>query len=242
MEGVESSAHSLEDEEEAVVKSAIVHDDAASDQIGVSTNVLGNRVGDDVGTKSKWVLVDWRCERVVNDEDSAVLLGHLGELLNIEDLERWVGGSLKPDHLCVGAECLSELGDIAEVLERDVDVGVGSENSAKISLGATVDIIDAEDVITLLAEIHEGHMSGHTRAASKGVGSVLERGKLSLECESGWVAAASVVEDNRHAWSWLSVSRREVERYTDTTELLAWLRTDMDSSRGETAEKRKHEK
>ena len=124
----------------------------------------------------------------------------LSNLLDVEYFEGWVGGRLKPDHLGVGAQHLPELGDVAEVFERDFDVGVGSEDITQVSLSAAIDVIDAEDVITLLAEVHESHVGSHARACGEGKVGVLQRRKLPLESESRRVTAASVIEDYGLTW------------------------------------------
>ena len=167
-------------------------------------------MGADVGAEVQWVLVDRRGEGVVDDELGTVSLHNLGEFLNVKDLQGRVGWGLKPDKLGVGAELLLELGDVAEVLERDVDVSVGSENAAEVSLCTAVDVINAEDVVTLLAEVHKSDMSSHARAGCEGVGAIFHRGKLSLKGKSSGVTAASVVENDGDARGGLSIGRREV--------------------------------
>jgi len=123
-----------------------------------------------------------------------------------------------------------ELVDIAEILESDLNVGVRSEDGTEVSLGTAIDIIDNEDVVSLLAKVHEGDVSGHTRAGGEGVVGVLKRSKLSLESESGGVTATSVIEDDGLTGGGLGEGRREVEGNADTTELLAGFGTTVDNS------------
>ena len=196
----------------------------------MATDVLGAGVSDDVSTEVERVLVDRGHESVVNDEESTVRLGALGEGLNIEYLKGRVSGSLEPDHSCVGTQLFLELVDIAEILESDLNVGVRSKDGTKVSLGTAIDVIDNEDVVSLLAKVHEGDVSGHTRAGGESVVGVLKGSKLSLESESGGVTATSVIEDDGLTGGGLGEGRREVEGNADTTELLAGFGTAVDNS------------
>ena len=188
----------------------------------------------DVSAEQEWVLVDGRHESVVNNEKCTMSLASFRNGLNIKYFESGVGWRLEPDHPCVGTEHLLELVDVTEVLESNIDVGVRSEDAAQVSLSATIDIIYAEDVIALLAEVHERNVGSHTRAGSKCEVGVFQRRKLSLQSESRWIAAPSVVKNNGLTWCWLSKSGRKVESGADTTELLTGLRSTMNDSRCDT--------
>ena len=162
VEGIKASAHSLKYEVDFVVELAGVHHHGSGNKVGVATDVLGDGVSDDISTEKERVLVDGGHESVVNNEQSTVGLAALGEGLNIEDLKGRVGGSLEPDHSSVLAQLRLEFLGIREVLEGDLDVGVRSKDLTEVSLGAAIDVIDNEDVISLLAKVHEGNVSSHS--------------------------------------------------------------------------------
>ena len=206
MEGVETSSHCLEHEVDLVVQCSVVEHHAASDQVGVAADVLCQRMGHDIGAEEKRVLVHGGHEGVVDNKESAVGFALFSNHRDIEDFESRVGGRLEPDHAGVGAQEFAERLRVAKVLEGDLNVGVGSKNLVEVTLGATVDIIDAKNMIALLTEVHESNVSGHSRAASEGVVGVLKRGQLALESETGGVAATSVVEDDGLTWGGLGVS------------------------------------
>ena len=74
--------------------------------------------------------------------------------------------------LVLGANAGLEFLDVSEVGLSDINAGVGVENLAKISVGATVNIVDTKDVITALKDVHHGNVGSHTAGASEGVVSV----------------------------------------------------------------------
>ena len=108
VEGVKSSTHGLQDKVQLVVEFLVIEADAATDQIRVSSNVLGYGVSDDIGAEEKWVLVDWGHEGVVNDTENTLLLADLRDSLYIEDLKGWVGRGLDPDNFGIWSDEFSE--------------------------------------------------------------------------------------------------------------------------------------
>ena len=60
---------------------------------------------DDVGTEVQWVGDVWRQEGVVDDQDDVlaggVLLDGVGDLLDVGDLQSWVGWGFDPDQFGV---------------------------------------------------------------------------------------------------------------------------------------------
>lgn len=51
---------------------------------------------------------------------------------------------------------------VAEVSKSNVDLGCGGKDFSEISLSSSVDIIDTEDVISALKQVHHGNVSSHT--------------------------------------------------------------------------------
>lgn len=230
VEGSQSSAGALKNEEELVVEGSVVHNKASTEHVGVSTDVFGHRVGDDVGAEEERVCVYSCCKCVVDNKERVFinLFDCVSNCLNVETLQSWVGWSLEPDEPGVGLDHGLELVDVREVVEINFNAGVWSKDHSEVSLGSTVDIIDAEDVVTFLAKVHDGCAGCDSRSTGESKLAVFHGSKLSLERESSWVSAASVVEDNWLTWSRLSISGREVKWVADSTELCTWLTSDMD--------------
>ena len=70
----------------------------------VSVDVLGDRVNNNISAQGKGVLEEGRHEGVVDNQLGVVLVGNLGNGLDIDQTEGGVGGGLDPDELGVGAD------------------------------------------------------------------------------------------------------------------------------------------
>ena len=230
IESGETSSHSLEDEEESVVESLIVEHKTSGNNVGVTTNVLGERVGNNIGTEEEGVLVYGGGEGVVNNKDDTGSLKSISDLADVEDLKGGVGGGLQPADLSVGADAGLEFLDVSEVGLSDIDAGVGVENLAKISVSATVNIIDTKDVITALKDVHDGNVGSHTAGASEGVVSVFHGGEGALKAGTGGVTATGIVVNDWDTSRGLSVGGGEGDGRAHGTELLIGLVTSVDES------------
>jgi len=239
VEGGEASSHGLQDEEESVVKVLVVHNHASGNNVGVTTDVLGDGVGDDISTEVEGVLVDGGEEGVVDNEEDASSLEGVSNLSNVVDFEGGVGGGLEPDNLGVGSDFLLEVLDVEEASEGHLDVGVLGQDFSQVSLGTTVHIVDAEDVVTGLEELHEGNVSSHAGGGGEGVLSVLDGSEGSLEVGTGGVSASGVVEDDGDTGSGLGVGGGHVDGRDNTVELLGGFVTGVDQSGGDTPTSKK---
>jgi len=127
----------------------------------VASDVLSHRVRNDGRSKKKWVYVHWSHKGVVDTEDRAMSFALFRNHLDIKNFKRGVGGALEPNHFGVGSKIGTKLHRIAKVLETNFNVCIWSENLAQVTLGATIDVVNAENMITLLAKVHECYMSCH---------------------------------------------------------------------------------
>ncbi len=128
----------------------------------MSSNIFSEGVCDNIGAKKEWVLVDGGHESVVDNQKCAMSFASLADFLDVEHFKGWVGGGLEPDHLGVRSELLLEGVDVGEVLKGKLNVGVWSKNAAQVSLGAAIDVIYAEDMVTLAEHVHQCHVGGHS--------------------------------------------------------------------------------
>lgn len=111
------------------------------DDIRVSVDVLGDRVDNNVGTELERVLEEGRHEGVVDNELGVVLVGNLGNGLDVNETEGGVGGGLDPDELGVGADGLGNVGGILEIDKGDLDVE-GAGDLGEVAVGASIDVVD----------------------------------------------------------------------------------------------------
>ena len=100
-------------------------------------------------------------------------LASLCNFRDVKDLESWVSWCLHPDNLSVGLKMLFKLRNDVEIDKGHFDVSVRAEDSAQISCSAAVYIIDTQDMITSLAEIHNSHIRRHAGVRSEGEVSLL---------------------------------------------------------------------
>jgi len=237
VEGGKAGSHSLENEEKFVVEFAAVEHHGSSNDIGVSTNVLGDRVGDNVGTKLERVSVDGSGESVVDDEQDSGTLEGIGDLFDVKALEGRVGGGLEPAKFSVLLDALFEGSDVAEVGKGNLNLGVGVEDLVEVALGSTVHIVDTEDVVAVGKHVSDGNMGGHSGGAGESILGLLHGGEVALKVEASGVSATSVVEDNGLSGSGLGVGSAHGDGRRNTAPLVAGFVTSVDKSSGNTPEK-----
>ena len=85
-------------EAQALGERVVVDGDEAADDVAVAAEVLRGRVHDDVGAERQRLLQVRRGERVVDDDERAVLVGDGGDGLDVDAREQRVGRRLQPDH------------------------------------------------------------------------------------------------------------------------------------------------
>src|SRR5690606_7836012 len=76
----------------------------STDDVGVTVEVLGRRVQDDIGAKCQRTLDDGGAESVVDHHQQAAAAGDRGDLRDVHKLQERVGGGLDPDHLRLGTD------------------------------------------------------------------------------------------------------------------------------------------
>lgn len=159
----------------------------------MSVDVLGDRVDDNVGTELERVLEEGRHEGVVDNELGVVLVGNLGNGLDVDETEGRVGGGLDPDELGVGADGLGNVGSILEVDKGDLDVeGVG--DLGEVAVGASVDVVDGDDVGAGGQGADDGGGGGRSGGEGKTVLATLQGSDGGLEGLAGGVSRAGVVK------------------------------------------------
>jgi len=145
-------------------------DDDSTDDIAVSVEVFCDAVEDNVSAEDERVLEDRRSEGVVDDEDSASLVGDLGDLAQVSHSSERISGSLDIDDLS-----LALLDAAADLL------GVGSVDDGGLHAIAAEDVakeVDSRSVHNLAADsmvtsLEEGEDSTRNSAHSRGKGNAV---------------------------------------------------------------------
>ena len=121
-------------------------DDAAAHDIGVAAEVLRRAVNDEVGPERERLLKVRRGERVVDGELRAVLVRHLRDRGDVQNLQQGVGRRLDPDQLRLRRHQLLEAGGsrIIGVFCRQPPV---FEDAFEQAEGAAVEIGGSDDLI-----------------------------------------------------------------------------------------------
>ena len=104
-EAVERAGHRADgvlDEAHALVEGLVGHDHRTTDDVRMTSQVLGCRVDHGIGSEFERPLNDRGREGVVDGDDGRPFEGdHAGEVHHIQE---WVRGSLDPDQPGLGAD------------------------------------------------------------------------------------------------------------------------------------------
>ena len=101
-------------------------------------------------------------EGVVDDEEDSSFVADLSDFFNVEDFQSWVGWGFEPDDLGVFVDGGSHVGHGVHVDHIESDVGGWQEALSQVSLGSTVDIVNAQDMVAVLQETEDGLSGRHT--------------------------------------------------------------------------------
>lgn len=168
-------------------------DDDATDGSTVTTNPLGGRVDDDISTVLDGAdEVTAGAEGVVDNHGDTVLVGNVGNLLEVGDVVAGVANALNVDGLglvvndsgeVLGLVSRDEFGSDAEALKEDLELVVGT----------AVEVGGGNDVVTGVSKSGNGHkLSGHAGGGGNGSNTTLEGGDSLLEYIDGGVHDSGV--------------------------------------------------
>jgi len=237
VESTGSSSNSLGSEEELVSEGSIVGSESTHNDIGVTTDVFGDGVDTDVRAQKKGALEIRRGESVISGSDNSLGLGNLADGFNIADLKGGVGGGFNPDELSVGLNGLFNIFDIGHVNKTVFNTVSLLTDLSHISLGTSVDIIAANDVITNTKDgLDDASSSSATTGEGHTVLSVFSSGQCDFKGFSGGVTATRIVKlSERFTRELLGVGGRKVNGDADTSG--NWIRflTSVDGVGSETS-------
>jgi len=141
-----------------VVEVRIVEHESASNNISMTTNILGQGVHDNIGTEFDWILQHWRHEGVVNREDTTFGFANFGYFCNVCAFQGWIRWRLDPHDFCVFLDGVLNFLKIRHVNHVPLNLRLWRETLSQVSLSTSVNIIDAKQVVTLLQ--HAEHADG----------------------------------------------------------------------------------
>lgn len=159
----------------------------------MSIDILGDRVDDDISAQREWVLEEGTHEGVVDHQLGIVLMGNLGNCLDINQTQGGVGWGFNPNELGVGTDGGSDVGSILEVNKGHIDTQSGGD-LCEVAVSAAVDVIHGDDVGSRSKRRDNGGGGSRSRGKSKSVFSTFKGGNGGLEGLTGGVSRARVIE------------------------------------------------
>jgi len=219
VEGAGGSSNSLGSEEELISEGNIVGSKSTHNDVRVTSDVFGDGVDTDVRAQKDGALEIRGGEGVISSSDDSLALGELADGFNVTDLEGRVGGGFNPDKLSVGLDSLFNIFGIGHVNESVFNTISLLTDLSHISLGTSVDIIAADDVIASASDgLDDASGSSATTGKGHTVLCMLSSSQCDLKSLSGGVAATGVVVlSERFTRELLGISGREVDGSADTS-------------------------
>lgn len=198
------------------------------DNIGVSVDVLGDGVDNNVGAVVKWVLDIWGEEGVVDNNHDTVSVGLVGNGADIDQAKSWVGWSLDPDELGLWGDVCGEV-NLDLWSEGNLDI-VCLGDLGEISVGSSVDVGNGNNVGALGQRLEDDSGGGRSGRESESILGVLKGGNGLLEVVSVWVGGAGVlVLANWLSNTGLGVGGREGDGLDDSAGDWVVRRSSVDS-------------
>lgn len=180
VEGRGNGTNGVLEESEALLQGLRVESGDTHQHIGVTVDVLGDGVHDDIGTMGERVLNIGTHEGVIDNNQDAMAVGDVGDSADVHQAQSGVGGCLNPDQLgLVGADQFLHLllnggrkGHINTVVIGDL---------GEVAVGATVHVGDRDDVGPGSQGLQDDCSGCGAGRESKGIFAVLNSGNSSLE-------------------------------------------------------------
>ena len=201
------------DEADLLGEFVVVQDHRTTEHVGMTTEVFGGRVHDDVRAERERLLQVRRRERVVNDNEGAGPVTDLDESRDVADLHERVTGGLDPQHLRRGLVDGTAHG--AQIAHVDRGEGDAPRNKDAVdeTVGSAVDVVAHHDTVAWRKDrAQQGILGCKTRREAERVRTALERGQLQLQRGACRVTTARVlVAAAETADAILDEGRREVD-------------------------------
>src|SRR5690606_29473259 len=92
------------------------------DPVGVTSEVFGSRMHDDVSSVLERALQYWRAESIVRNHYQALSMGELAHLGDVDQLEHRIGWRFDPNQLRLRSDCRLKGGKVVQVDPAEVKV------------------------------------------------------------------------------------------------------------------------
>mmetsp|Transcript_11367 Transcript_11367/g.33473 ORF Transcript_11367/g.33473 Transcript_11367/m.33473 type:complete len:357 (-) Transcript_11367:468-1538(-) len=188
------------------------------DDVGVSPDVLGHRMHDEIGAVLEWILKVRRAEGVVDGEEGAAFMGEVGGGADGRYLEGGIRRRLEPQELRLarylgllaarmavftsGGLFFDGLASrvqppahrplVVEIDEIHLDAHAGIHDPTKVPLRPPVHVVDAQYPLSGTHQMHDRARGGAPARKGDGVFGPLGRGDGPLEFSPGRIAGARI--------------------------------------------------
>jgi len=140
--------------------------DHAADHVGVTIEVFGRRMHNQVSAMFQRTLQDRRGEGVVDRDQQAALARDRADRLQVDDLQGRVGRSFDPDQFRVRLDRGLERGRIGQVDEAEIQPRAAPPHALEQAIAAAVDVVHRDNMITAVEQLQQGR--GRRQSGGKG--------------------------------------------------------------------------
>lgn len=142
------SPHSILNETKFCVKVFSISAHHTHNNVRMPSNVLRDRMHNQVGTKRQRGLKVWRTKRVVNSKQDVSLFSLYCYCSNIRDFHGWICRRFQPSQLRIVVK--RNLAFRVKTMEVYVNAHTRADDTTKVPLRASIDIIDAQNMVSKL--------------------------------------------------------------------------------------------
>ena len=184
----------------------------ALDQIGMPRQVFRDAVHDDVGAEREGLLEHRRGEGVVDDDERAVLVGDVGDRLDVGHDQARVGRRLEPHQPRALGDRGAHRVEIRRINRRDGEIEA-REDAIQQAERAAVDI-ERDDDLVVRPQVRVQHrvLGGEARREDRAVRDAFEIGEDLFEPLARRIVGARIVEAQIDAGAFLLVGRGLIDR------------------------------
>ena len=180
--------------------------DAAND-IGVTVDVLGCRVHNDVETEFQWSLCPRRRKGVVRHRDDAVLAAKGGERFQVGELEQGVGRRFDHDHAGFRPYRRGDRLKVGQVDIAEGEPGAAHTYAVHEAEGSAIEIVAGDHMGARIDQLEDGGDGRHARREGKSLGTAFQIGDAAFESPARGVVRTTVVQALVHARAGVNVGR-----------------------------------
>ena len=208
-------------------------DDDAADHVGMTVEVLGRRMQDEIRAVFERPLQHRRTKRIVDDEDQAMLAREGADFGEVDQGQHRIGRRLGPDHARVRLQRRLQRGLIVEVEESEIESRAASAHALEQAIGAAVEIVHRDHMAARIEQIEHRARRGEARAERIAARAAFEIGNAALVGHARRILRAAVFVAFVHAGAGLDIGRGRVDRRHDRAGRGVRGLTGMDGARAE---------